>query len=474
MDYLNQVIGTVDFYSRDTYKYFMKYQYVDLQSILLILCIPPALYHYYVFFCWLFRKVHSGLGKSGVRTIETHTFESVYTQNFPESIRYGSDPFDSTWPGCQVILYLPSEGDFVRNACAWRLGDYLITTSHAIPADLADLYVGVPDKPVVRCGFKIAYDHDELCILEVPPSIFTTLSVKSARVGPTDNSMVRVTGCEAFRSTTTGLLSPTEVLAMYVYSGSTKAGYSGAPYMVGDNVVAAMHVSGGALGNLAISARYIQMVLQQLVIAPRERGKLRVYGPVVASSNTDFMPENALVRHQIGALTGKFGAVTPRAVYESKGKNKKGKGRNNKVVDDWYEEEFVRGSEIRARKSRVNPDEIEFQFNDHYYLVDDSSFDRLKDVASKRGVTVYLGNKLLVGPESLGVGLDDDDDDSFLDYRPTDSNFIPKSSHYIDRSEMSTIIRTCIHELTTSLESKLLNNIDIHLLKQPEKIMQQS
>ncbi|APG75781.1 hypothetical protein 2 [Hubei sobemo-like virus 37] len=266
--------------------------------------------------------------------------------------------------------------------------------------------------------------------------------------------MVRITGCEAFKSTTAGILVPTDVLGIYRYSGTTKQGYSGAPYLVGDNSVAAMHLFGGDSGNLCVSARYIQMVIQQLVIPARLKDKLKVYGPVLATTNPkmfgDASYESILPR--VRSYLSRFPFVIP----EGKGKNKK---RRRMVQDDWYEEDLSQTKEIRARRSRIDPQNYEFQLGEHYYTVDDASFSRLKKLARNKSIPVYLGDVRVDGRGEC-VFNEDDDESSFLEGSQNgDLNTWEECNHYTVIQEVLREIRTLRTDFLSCQNSKPLNSI---------------
>lgn len=422
---------------------------VDIQFLLILLCLPPAIYQYSI---WIYRvfkmfRTRKEVKKESSETLTYHPFSGK-----PESVRYGSDPFDSTWPPCQAILWIKTENGLERNACAWRFGDYLVTASHALPYTDGRLLISAGDHAVQVCDYKVVYDYDELAVLEIPISIFTTLQLKSAKVSPTDDAMVRVTGCEAFRSTTAGILTPTNVLGVYKYSGTTKAGYSGAPYLVGDNSVAAMHCFGGDSGNLCISARYIQMVVQQLIIPVKLKDKLKIYGPVLATTNAAIFGDTSSGESVNRATLGRFIKENCKFVKESKGKNKKKRCR---VCEDWYFENLDNVKEIRTRRSRRQPDAYEFKLNDNYYTVDGDDFCELRELARKKTIAVYLDGLLL---ESVHPNHDDDEDIFLEESSQPDLNMWEEHSHYTEIQEVLREIRTLRTDFLTCNNSRNLNS----------------
>nr|APG75753.1 hypothetical protein 2 [Hubei sobemo-like virus 39] len=402
-----------------------------------LFCVPAALYQYWVLMRHIFRSAQQwrrgGRTPINVESIRQHSFGESKRAKF-ESVRQGSEPFTSTWPACQMVLWNMVDEGLERNACAWRFGDYLVTASHCLPSGDDRLFVSTARSDVVVTDYEVIYNHDEIAVCKVPASLFTDLSVRTAKIGGTDDSIVRITGCNPDRSTTSGLLQPTDIFGIYVYSGTTAPGYSGAPYMVGNNSVVAMHLCGGASGNLCVSARYIQMVINQF--ASKSKPKMATHGvidPAMASTRKE----------------GK------RNVVQLLGESKK-KSPKHSAADDWYDEDIAPGTVVRARKSRGDPREYEVQIGSTYYLVDEDALSRLRTSCTRRGARVHVDRSPeLVTDDSEAkftnsVADDDDGDDdtsaSFLEESPASASVM------VEKSDQSTEILLQQARITTSLE----------------------
>lgn len=459
-----------------------------LQWVLIAFCCPPAMYQYWLFFSRVFREARERYrGDPTPPSSSYHTFSGVL-----ESVRYGSEPFSATWPTCQVVLWMETEDGLQRNACGWRYGDFLVTAAHCLPSVGSRLHISTDKSPVSVCDFRVKYCHDELAIVEIPISVFSELQVRTAKISATDDTMVRITGCEVFKSTTAGILSATDVLGIYKYSGTTKAGYSGSPYMVGENSVAAMHLFGGDAGNLCISAKYIAMVVQQLVMPAEMRKKLKVYGPVLAQSTTiDLLEPEAL----FSKIQGKYKSPKIHKLCKKSGllPEAKSKKKRQVVEDDWYDEAIEAGMEVKARRSRFDPDAYEFQLNDRYYTVDSDSFNRFKSAVKQKGGKLSFSDNVSstsVG-ESCHVGgrvdydLDSDnasqsDSDvsvgSFLGPASKKRVFASKSKEprYIATSEVMSEILLLRKDFVILMESMRLNPMGSPSSRTNEEIISQN
>nr|UGO57459.1 MAG: hypothetical protein 2 [Riboviria sp.] len=74
---------------------------------------------------------------------------------------------------------------------------------------------------------------------------------------------VKVTSSCKTQNTSYGLLAhkPEQASGLATYKGSTRPGFSGSPYIIGNRVVG-MHVGGGSYGNYGFTASYIDMVIK--------------------------------------------------------------------------------------------------------------------------------------------------------------------------------------------------------------------
>lgn len=294
--------------------------------------------------------------KSGNRKIRR------WGSQVPESVKIGSEFFTGVWPQFQLILWQKGEDKIYRPvACGWRYANYLVTSSHCLPEGNI-LAISTAEGDICELEYSVAYNFDEVALVEIHQSFYDQFSVKSSKISGDVDTMVRVTGCDVKLSTSVGLLRPTDMFATYKYSGSTKPGFSGAPYIVGDTRVVAMHLCGGELGNLCVSATYIKTIVAKLTEERPEKVKARK-------------------QHYVKVGAPKFN-VPEEELEKKKGKNKKKRKRAN----DWYTEDITADTKVRVRKSRYDPDEYEVELNGHYYTVDTDGLRDLRHrVKSCRG-----------------------------------------------------------------------------------------
>lgn len=354
----------------------------------------------------------------------------------PESVKVGSEFFSSQWPKCQVIIWHQDEQSVYKAvACGFRYGNYLVTSSHCLPPGK---YLALSTETSIVCEleYELVYDFDEVAIIKIHQQFYDEFSVKSARLSADVDTLVRITGCDVKMATSVGLLRPTDLFATYKYSGSTKPGFSGAPYMVGDTRVVAMHMCGGDAGNLCVSAVYIKSIIDKLeesnVVTPKQKRK----NYVKLGKNQINIPEEAL----------------------EKKKSKKSKHRN-----DWYTEEIEPSTKIRVRQSRRDPKEYDVELNGHYYTVDRNSLNDLqRAVKSKNGFITYDTGFDLGSDDGECDNVDSDESD-FLDQQPRNSKPSVSSSsnaqlHSQEYQTLIVLMRQCLEDTLISFESKKLNN----------------
>lgn len=370
---------------------------------------PPAIYQYSLLLYCLITKINfNWFRTAGVRLLPESQSGRPSVRKWKrncESVKVGSDPFTAKWPSFQVILWAKNDdGIYQANACGWRHGEYLVTASHCLTDGM--LALSVPGSDICELPYIVYYNSDEIAIIKIDTSFYSEFGVTSAKITGNVDGMVRVTGSDVSMATTAGILKPTDVFAILKYSGSTKAGFSGAPYVVGDTQVVAMHLFGGDAGNLCVQATYIKMLIVRIMATTSTVKKAKFNRIPIAESRFSFGDR-----------------LKYNKDFESKkGKNKKRNRKN--AADDWYEEDIVANQRINFRKSRFNPDEYEFELNGNYYVVDHDGLERLRRSAVARGAYVINDSSLertskrrnadqaeTYGEESkIKAGVSDDDD----------------------------------------------------------------
>lgn len=163
---------------------------------------------------------------------------------------------------CQFSVYQIRFGAKVLLGGGVRIGDYLVAPTHVI----------YKDNLVLMVGNEILYDSvDKSLWIELAPDMSGLLlspqaraKIPAATVAPFSGTpYVRVQATCQSQNTSYGMLKAAETFGQAIYTGSTRAGFSGAAYVDVDRVYA-IHQGGGAI-NYAMSAAFIKMRLQRLV-----------------------------------------------------------------------------------------------------------------------------------------------------------------------------------------------------------------
>lgn len=394
----------------------------------LAFCLLPSacFYGYLIFkiFVWLFRGMRermplhlpfSGLeaeSKLGTRRLRK------WKDSIPESIKVGSEFFTGVWPKFQLIIWhKDDEGIYRAVACAWRFADYLVTSEHCLPEGNI-IALSTDSGDVCELEYDVCYAFDEIAVIKVHQSFLDEFAVKSARISTEVDTMVRITGCDVKMASTVGMLRPTDIFATFRYSGSTRPGFSGAPYIIGDTRVVAMHLCGGDIGNLCVSASYIRGIVDRLqdarpMVKKRKTHFVRAAKASFAANVEDYEePEKSHSR------------IAPE---KKKGRNRRAK---RKTRNDWYTENIDSSTKVKVRRSRYDPDEYEVDINGHYYVVDSDSLGDLRRMVKQRGGHLTMDS----GPQDQ-FGRDDDEDYGYSEYGYRGKNFESKNLDSDDFSD---------------------------------------
>ncbi|APG75865.1 hypothetical protein 1 [Sanxia sobemo-like virus 1] len=174
-----------------------------------------------------------------------------------ESVKAGSKLLSPKLAKCQVRITFP-DGSPCASGFRYR-SDLLITAKHAVNEPGKYHIIG-------SSGYRHVLDSDDftrvqssdlVCAL-LPTNVWSALGVANGlSVEKIDDGMsVTVSSSEA---SSTGVMSSTDYIFHYEYTGSTLPGFSGAPYMQA-NRVAGMHLGAGTL-NIGLSIKAIDMLL---------------------------------------------------------------------------------------------------------------------------------------------------------------------------------------------------------------------
>lgn len=229
----------------------------------------------------------------------------------PESMRVNSNLTvipRSKIPKTQVGIYsVDKDGHLVQYlGTATRLGDWLIAPHHVIVAHETIAILSNAPEPMAH---KIKTDSFEaiegdLDAMKVSERDFSKFGMVKAAIATMDGpAIVAITSSSKEPEISFGTLNhDTKVFGYVVYHGSTKGGFSGAPYMIGKQL-AGIHLGGGRM-NYGLSASYVHALLTKpedtaewLQKVKRRRGTLKY-------QRSKFNPDEAIV-----FVDGKFHTV---------------------------------------------------------------------------------------------------------------------------------------------------------------------
>lgn len=188
-------------------------------------------------------------------------------QMLPESMREGSSLMTMPVPKCAFQVHrLRSSGTAKEfQGCGVRMGDWLVSPTHVI--NQRHLWIVHNDVAIrevePREWREVATD---VSAMRVTPEF---ANIKKAKISPFQGSpYVRVQAAMETQNASFGILKSAQAFGQTVYTGSTRAGFSGAVYVDVERVLA-LHQGGGA-ENYGMSAAFIWMRLQKLQRSPED------------------------------------------------------------------------------------------------------------------------------------------------------------------------------------------------------------
>lgn len=177
-----------------------------------------------------------------------------------ESVVPDSEELPMRAPNCQVWLAYPNaDGNLEVIGAGFRAQfagkSYLVTAGHNLAFD--DTLFLIKGANVVKIGNpQVTPIGTDASLMEVPEKIWSTMGVSVATFSPVPNrGQVHVSICGRDMNGTTGYLTGAPCVGQITYSGTTKGGYSGAPYFSANSVFG-MHCHGGRR-NGGLSAMYL-------------------------------------------------------------------------------------------------------------------------------------------------------------------------------------------------------------------------
>lgn len=206
-------------------------------------------------FCYLLRKQAAGL-----------------IGYLPERAMPGSPYVNAdSLPGFQASIFELIDGAWREVGQCFRVGQVLLTAGHVVKAGAQRLRIqanrGMLE--ITQDRFLIVDEYTDLAYAILDDREFTKLGLSKARLIPAgaDGYSISFASAQTSVERTTGnvqmALSGSNKLFGYVrYTGSTRPGYSGAPYYMANNVYG-MHL-GASAENIGYDAAYITMKIRNL------------------------------------------------------------------------------------------------------------------------------------------------------------------------------------------------------------------
>ncbi len=221
----------------------------------------------------------------------------------PESVVVGSNFTRVSCqkiPRTQIAVYSVNEnGRLIKYlGVATRVLDWLVVPHHVIVSeDVIALLSMKTDPPT---SFKMATEKFELiegdlAAVRVSESDFSQLGLTKAGIATVDGeSMVSICSASKEPEMSFGIMSHDQkVFGGVVFHGSTKGGFSGAPYMLGKQI-AGIHLGGGVM-NYGVSASYVVALLQKQEDTAEWLQKVRRKKGPVKYQRSKFNPDEAIV-----------------------------------------------------------------------------------------------------------------------------------------------------------------------------------
>lgn len=172
-----------------------------------------------------------------------------------ESFRQGSEYFSGALPKHQVQIAIKNLGKYTISGQGFRFRNLLITARHVIEDHPSIRLLSAKGDIDVSTDDVVVFNED-LALLNLSSSQWSVLGISSCTLPKAALSTpvsVSVSGPDNKKSM--GLLETSKTFGFVEYHGSTSAGFSGAPYGVG-NCVMGMHLGAGT-SNFGIDANFI-------------------------------------------------------------------------------------------------------------------------------------------------------------------------------------------------------------------------
>lgn len=203
------------------------------------------------------------------RPPKTRLGEVYDSEMIAESVREGSREVPMVARPFQIPIGYKQGNEFVKMGWGVRMHDYLVTPEHVIATVLAvtggEMIWLMSNGRIHSVSVKNAiYPDTDVAMVKCTESEFSVFGLGKISIEHTISELngetVQIVGLDG--KGTTGVLRHTNMFGMVSYDGTTKAGYSGSPYVKGSRVLG-IHVCGGKL-NRGYSASYLNMLINKM------------------------------------------------------------------------------------------------------------------------------------------------------------------------------------------------------------------
>lgn len=283
----------------------------------------------------------------------------------PESAREGSNYYSVEHPKFVVGLYGIRDGAKVFLGTGWATNGFIVTAMHVVDKDFDHISIRHKDN-----YFRTAHTDWKIIGPDVAAiSNERRWTIPEAKVDALCGShFVTVYSAHANQNCSMGVLkhTPTVAFGSTAYEGSTRPGFSGAPYYNGHRVMG-MHVGGGNT-NYGYSASYIMTLLQR--VRSKESSELeQVKRALRTARRSDVELYHGLDETEV-RVGGCYWVIQNAEIDElyeieefedllydydepAQGKGKRRRYRKQRYFDDDYEPDYDYEPEAEARVESV-------------------------------------------------------------------------------------------------------------------------
>lgn len=182
---------------------------------------------------------------------------------------------------------------------AVRILDWLVVPYHVICTEEVIVLVAMKSDGAIQYYKVDTKDFKQIdgdvASMKMDEATFSKLGMAKAGIAPLEGeSMVSITSAAREPEISFGILTnDTKVFGGVVFKGSTRGGFSGAPYMIGKQI-AGMHLGGGIM-NYGVSASYISALLQKPEDTAEWLQKMRKAKGPLKYQRSKFSPDEAII-----------------------------------------------------------------------------------------------------------------------------------------------------------------------------------